>query len=232
MSKLIALLMALFVAPFAYLLLSAAPTTTTPNNVATTPTITTLITPTLTPTTTTPTPTTTLTHIPHPHDHHVIGFDIDDTVVFSSPAFTHAKGTKGGSFWSRVNTSDHLSHPLTHTIALVREHQRLGHTIYLITARKHTPNETLSATMATLLGIPSSHTYFRDKGKTSLIKELGITTFYGDSDTDITDAQAAGATGVRVPRHPSSSYTNKDGTMRKYHPGTYGELVLPFTPSY
>ena len=232
MSKLIALLAALFLALFGCASVAPTSITITPNIVAGTPTTTPTTPTTITPTTITPSPTTTLTHIPNPHTHHIIGFDIDDTVVFSSPAFTHAKATKGGSFWERVNTSDHLSLPLTHTLALVREHLRLGHAVYLITARRHTQGETLSATMATLLGIPASHVYFRDKGKAALIQELGITTFYGDSDTDITDAQAAGATGVRVPRHPASTYTNKDGSMRKYHPGAYGELVLPFTPTY
>jgi acid phosphatase (class B) len=175
-----------------------------------------------------------LPHITNPTHHQHIGFDIDDTILFSTPCFIEAKRYAKANnikpfsppFWSYLNTLDHThSKRLPHTIKLLKAHQALGHTIYLITARPHTESETLSTYLSTLLGIPSTHVFFA-KPKTKLIRHLNLTYYYGDSDTDISDAIKAGAIGIRVPRSPSSDY----GT-RKYKPGRYDELILTHTPT-
>ena len=65
-------------------------------------------------------------------------------------------------------------------------------------------------------------------------ESLDVDVFYGDSDTDITDARSAFSTStpprkqvtaVRFLRSPKSS-NRKAGKLAKYHPGYYGEPIL------
>ena len=77
------------------------------------------------------------------------------------------------------------------------------------------------------MGIPAENVFFEPNGKVERIRALRLDVFYGDSDSDITDAQAAGVRGIRFQRSPRSSYRNSDGTLAKYHPGEHGETVIP-----
>jgi acid phosphatase class B len=54
------------------------------------------------------------------------------------------------------------------------------------------------------------------------------TVFYGDSDSDITDAkkvQTKSIRPIRFLRSPKSS-NRKEGRLNQYHPGYYGESII------
>lgn len=149
-----------------------------------------------------------------------IGFDIDDTVIESSPAFAAAYArAEGTEFWAVVNTSTHLCPLRPHVARIIREQQARGGAVYLITARRDTEGQSLRNAMTEMLDIPASHVFFA-KPKTALIRSLRLTVFYGDSDSDIADALEAGALPVRVRRPAASSYTTGN------NPGMYGEPIL------
>ncbi|MBA3065152.1 hypothetical protein KJ633_02495 [bacterium] len=154
-----------------------------------------------------------------------VGFDIDDTVLFSSPAFD--KGYESAQaytdeFWKIVNASDaEVSSMKEKTVKIIRAHQEKGHKVFLITARNPIGGEALKKFMSKTLNIPESNIYFAPGGKTKLIKQLGINAFYGDSDSDIRYAKEAGAIPIRIQRSPESGYKGS------YNPGSLDEFVVP-----
>jgi len=159
-----------------------------------------------------------------------VGFDIDDTLLFSTPNFTAAqeKFTFGtDEFWAEVNGHDRdYSIVKQKCLEILRQHQEDGAELYAITARPGTGGDPCRDFISETFGIPRENVYF-EKPKTARIRSLGLDIFYGDSDSDIEDAQNAGAVGIRIQRSPDSSYRNSDGSLRKYHPGMYGEEIIP-----
>jgi acid phosphatase class B len=58
------------------------------------------------------------------------------------------------------------------------------------------------------------------------MKSLALDAFYGDSDSDITDAsKVPGIQGIRFLRSPKSSYRDS-GRLARYHPGYFGEPII------
>ena len=123
-----------------------------------------------------------------------VGFDIDDTVLFSSPGFYRGQlefspgkqdYLKNPQFWEKMNNGwDEFSMPKEVAKSLIAMHLKRGDSIYFVTGRSETK------------------------------------IFYGDSDNDITAAQAAGARGIRVLRASNSSYKPLPQA------GAYGEEVV------
>ncbi|MBA3053100.1 MAG: hypothetical protein FP827_08485 [Candidatus Omnitrophica bacterium] len=154
-----------------------------------------------------------------------VGLDIDDTVLFSSPAFD--KGYEGAQaytdeFWTIVNRSDEeVSILKPKTVEIIKAHQQKGHEVFLITARNNSGGEALKKFMSKTLDIPESNIFFAPSGKTELIEELGIDAFYGDSDSDIRYAKEAGAIPIRILRSPESGYKSS------YNPGSLDEFIVP-----
>jgi len=160
-----------------------------------------------------------------------VGFDLDDTLVFSSPAFQQAfeKDVEPFSreFWSVVNASDAEHSCIKPSVKkLLEKHQRKGREIYVITAREPHNTEPARTFVHRTFGIPRDHLFFEPDGKTRRFKKLGIDIYYGDSNSDITDAQAADIKSVRIQRSPKSNY------QKKYDPGRFGEKVLENTASH
>ena len=159
------------------------------------------------------------------------GFDIDDTLLFSTPAFDAARakfafGTD--QFWAEVNGHDRdYSIVKRKALEVVRALQTQGVTVYAITARPPTNGEPVGSFLAEAMGIPAANVYFEPRGKVQRIRDLRLDVFYGDSDSDIEDARAAGVLAIRFQRSPDSSYRNSDGTLAKYHPGQFGEPIVP-----
>ena len=80
-----------------------------------------------------------------------VGFDIDDTVLFSSPGFYRGKleyspndysYLKNPEFWEKMNNEwDKFSMPKKSGMELVQMHLKRGDTVYFITGRsKRSPN--------------------------------------------------------------------------------------------
>lgn len=167
-----------------------------------------------------------------------VGFDIDDTLLYSSPAFFHGQQIyspnsqaylKNPKFWDEVSNGwDEFSIPKESGAALLKMHLSRGDHVYFITGRPmpSSGKETLTKTLQKDFNISDAQlnkVIFAGVGdgkKTDHMKEHHIALFYGDSDNDIADARAAGAEGIRVLRPLNS--TNRP--MPKN--GDFGEKVV------
>lgn len=167
-----------------------------------------------------------------------VGFDIDDTVLFSSPGFYRGQKEfspdkqdylKNPAFWEKMNNGwDEFSMPKEVAKTLIAMHLKRGDSIYFITGRSQTKTETVTKTLQKDFLIPQASVneviFAGDKEgqntKTQWLQEKQIRIFYGDSDSDITAAQEAGARGIRVLRASNSSYQPLPKA------GAYGEEVI------
>jgi acid phosphatase (class B) len=153
-----------------------------------------------------------------------VGFDIDDTLLFSSPGFYRGKQEfspkdesylKNPAFWEKMNNGwDDFSIPKEAARALIDLHLKRGDKIYFITGRSQTKTETVTATLQKDFAIPKAALnpviFAGDKPgqntKVQWLKDKGITLYYGDSDGDIKAAREVGARGVRLLRAANSTY--------------------------
>ncbi len=151
-----------------------------------------------------------------------VGFDIDDTILFSRETFLKAPHTSDNPDhvdFGWVNTHDSLYSVTIQPIAeLIHFLRAEGHKIYFITARPGINGEAVGRHLSRELGFPvilNKNLFFSTKKKDALsghrfttkqeyISKLGLHIFYGDSDTDIIAASIAGIRGVRVVRDARS----------------------------
>ncbi len=162
---------------------------------------------------------------------HVVGFDLDDTLLFSTPSFREAFSRDvepfSEEFWTVVNSSDaELSCTKEAVKEILVHHQEQGRTIYVSTAREpHNPGPVRSA-VSRRFDIPPDNVYFDPETKVDTLEELGVDVYYGDSDSDIADARESGAVPFRIERNPESSYE------QKYNPGELDERIVPNTTAH
>ncbi|MBY8163615.1 acid phosphatase AphA [Vibrio fluvialis] len=165
-----------------------------------------------------------------------VGFDIDDTTLFSSPVFYRGQEmfSPGGysylsnqEFWDKANCGwDAFSRPKEIARKLIDMHQKRGDSIYFITGRTGSDCDFTTKYLQSTFNIKEMHDVIfagssrEEYTKTKYIKENGIKIYYGDADGDIISARQAGAEGIRVMRASNSSYTPIPKN------GIYGERVL------
>ncbi|HMM61192.1 MAG TPA: HAD family acid phosphatase, partial [Candidatus Rifleibacterium sp.] len=104
----------------------------------------------------------------------------------------------------------------------IEMHKKRGDKIYFITARPEVKGEILTGLLHRefkLEGQPAA-IFSGRTSKGVFIKKHGISLYYGDSDSDISEAHEVGVRAIRFLRSPIS--TNKT----KYNPGMHGEVVL------
>jgi acid phosphatase (class B) len=154
-----------------------------------------------------------------------IGFDLDDTLLFSTPAFNkgfrsvHKPFSK--RFWALVNKSDKGNSIVKERVRkILDEHKNNGDEIFIITARFPYKTKPLTDFLVETFQIEKENIYFEPRGKAERIKSLKLDIFYGDSDSDISAAIESGAKGMRILRSPSSWY------KKKYNPGKYHEHII------
>ena len=135
-----------------------------------------------------------------------IGFDIDDTVLYSEVNFqTYIKENGYPVNYGWINQNDkNFSFPITPTFDLIHFFRSKGHNVFYITARPGTNGEDLAKFLTKELGYKVEKDvdlFFMPKErigdnrfttKHKKMKELGLDLFYGDSDTDIIAALKAG----------------------------------------
>lgn len=171
-----------------------------------------------------------------------VGFDIDDTLIFPSPGFRavlqNTEGPGGSNpygkdmravvanprTWEDLHQRlDQYALPKDVGRQLIDLHQKRGDRIYLITARPDVAGAALDARMRQMFRVelagPVVFTAF--KAKTDAIRDRRIAVYYGDSDSDIEYAQAAGARGVRVLRAANAIDYDKRPCF-----GKFGEEVI------
>lgn len=147
-----------------------------------------------------------------------VGFDIDDTVLFSSPCFYYGKQKyspdsdaylRDSAFWSEINAGcDRYSIPKEVARKMIEIHKARGDRIYFITGRPHTDGEQLTAILQQVFAIKDMQPVVFTSGpeKTRFIHDRGLKVYYGDSDSDISSAQGAGARPIRIMRAANSTY--------------------------
>ncbi|HVE14629.1 MAG TPA: hypothetical protein VNI01_14635 [Elusimicrobiota bacterium] len=154
-----------------------------------------------------------------------VGFDYDDTLVFSTPAFKKAfdAGVQAFSpeFWKIVNSNYDLEQPKVEMNAIAWALRLLGFKIAILTARPNYGGEGLQKEWRHLSkdfifanGAESKHTYLKDGN---------YVLYFGDSDTDITEGRKARVLTLRVKRSPKSTY------KEDYNPGSLREPIIPFS---
>ena len=167
-----------------------------------------------------------------------VSFDIDDTVLFSSPCFYHGQQKyspgkhdylKNQDFWNEVNAGcDQYSIPKQIAIDLINMHQARGDQIYFITGRTAGDKDGVTPVLQKAFNIKDMHPVEFMGGrelstkynKTPGIIKHKVTIHYGDSDDDILAAKEAGVRGIRLMRAANSTYQPMP-TL-----GGYGEEVL------
>jgi acid phosphatase (class B) len=165
-----------------------------------------------------------------------IGFDIDDTLLFSSPGYYYGqhKYSPGSEaylimeeFWNEMNNGlDRFSLPKECGRKLIELHKKRGDSIYFVTARVKTKTEGVTEILAETFGLKNPNkviftgSKLTENPKIRPIREYKIRIYYGDSDIDITAAQAVGIRAIRIIRAGNS--TNKPLPKA----GRLGEEVL------
>lgn len=167
-----------------------------------------------------------------------VGFDIDDTLLYSSPGFYRGQQQFSPSsdqylsdpqFWKEMNNGwDAFSVPKQSARQLLSLHLQRGDDIWFITARSASATETLSALLEKTFHIPPekmhpvvfSGSIPGKNSKIAAIRDRKIAIYYGDADSDILAARAAGARGIRVLRPANSTY------LPLPKAGSLGEEVL------
>jgi len=165
-----------------------------------------------------------------------VGFDVDDTVLFSSPGYYYGQqkyspGNKGfvimEEFWNEMNNGlDQFSIPKECARKLIELHKKRGDLIYFITARTKTKTESVTDLLAKTFDLKDPQKVIftgvtlGENLKIKPIKENKIQIFYGDADSDIEAALEVGIRAIRIIRARNS--TNKPLP----HHGSFGEEVL------
>lgn len=177
----------------------------------------------------------------------VVGFDVDDTLIFSAPAFnalqpeydadvirpksyadlTPEQKAQHHDFWNRLNGQyDDRSVPKEIGRRLLALHVARGDDIWLISKRQSIApapaEDVVTRRYERMFGIRLAHPVVQTQlqDKTRYLCERKIAYYYGDADGDITAALAAGAVPIRVKRSPDSY--GRDSV----HNGQLGEIVL------
>ena len=147
-----------------------------------------------------------------------VGFDIDDTVLYSEEAFqAYIKKNGYPIDYGWINQNDkNYSFPITPTIDLIHFFRSRGHNVYFITARQGINGQDLAEHLTNEMGYSIKkdvNLFFMPKEKIGdqrfttkhkKMKELNIDLFYGDSDSDIIAALKAGVHPVRIVRNNTS----------------------------
>jgi acid phosphatase (class B) len=168
----------------------------------------------------------------------IAGFDIDDTVLFSSPGFyygmTNHDGPDGTNkygpnplsspkFWNDMNGQfDNFSLPKKAGNDLVSMHAKRGDKIVFITARDSSKVSIVPKILMQSFHIAKPDVVFTcNQPKAESIATKHVTIYYGDADSDMDAAKQAQARPVRVLRSPLS--TNRTSYEKV---GKLGEEVL------
>ena len=156
-----------------------------------------------------------------------VAFDYDDTLVFSTPAFSRAFANSAQpftpQFWSILNKSYDIEKPKILSLTLAWAFRIFGFRVTIISARPATDGEALRKEWRRLA--PRGNFIFAgDRSNKHLYLENGnYILFFGDSDSDIIQARKANVFPIRIRRSAKSFY------KQDYNPGSLGEWVIPFS---
>lgn len=165
----------------------------------------------------------------------VVGFDVDDTVLFSSPCFYYGKMKysptsedylKMDAFWTDIHTNncDQYSIPKDVARKLIDLHTARGDEIFFITGRtRGSGGETLTAAIKKAFNIEKMNDVVftaSSDNKVEFLKDHKLKIYYGDADSDMKAAIAADIRPIRVMRAQNSTYKPEPKN------GKFGEEVI------
>jgi len=147
-----------------------------------------------------------------------VGFDVDDTILFSRDVFLNLPEDKQNpTDWRWINSHDEdFSLIMEPTVELVHFFRDNGHKVFFITARPGPNGDILAKFLTDELMFPvkvNKNLFFSPKEKINgvryttkqrIIKRLRLDLFYGDADSDMIAALKAGVHPVRIVRHKDS----------------------------
>tara|TARA_B100000989_G_scaffold113347_1_gene83274 strand:+ start:1516 stop:2193 length:678 start_codon:yes stop_codon:yes gene_type:complete len=147
-----------------------------------------------------------------------VGFDIDDTILFSRDVFLNIPENKRNPIdYGWVNKQDQkLSLLIEPTLDLISYFNNNGHEIYFITARSGENGQYLAKFLSDNLQMnimKDKNLFFCPKEiingkryttKHHQMKKLKLDLFYGDADTDMIAALKANVHPIRIVRHKKS----------------------------
>jgi acid phosphatase (class B) len=163
-----------------------------------------------------------------------VGFDIDDTVLFSSPCFFYGQQKyspgkfdylKNQAFWDDINRNCDINYSIPKDVAakLIAMHTKRGDTIYFITGRTKSEGERVTETIKRDFNMEKINPVVFTAGdatKTAFLKDKAVKIYYGDADGDMKQALEVGARPIRVLRASNTTYK----PMPKN--GSFGEEVI------
>jgi acid phosphatase (class B) len=156
-----------------------------------------------------------------------VAFDYDDTLVHSAAAFSKAFAQTTQpytpEFWAVVNQNYDLEKPKLFTYPLAWAFRLFGFKVTVMTSRPPVGAEPLKKEWRHLLGRGNFVFTNEHQTKQSVLNSGNYVLYFGDSDSDIQEARRAKVFPVRIRR------SNKSMFKEDYHPGTLGELVVPFS---
>ncbi len=150
-----------------------------------------------------------MTNIDGPNGTNVFGDDPEN-----NPAYTHAINNEFVGYYM----------PKTAAMDVVEMHRERGDTVIFITKKHSSPDERISDYIQAIFGIDDPTVIFTNgTTKTPAINAENVSVYYGDSDGDITDSNAANnCTPYRFLRNKMTLQYND----LNYSLGQYGESVV------
>ncbi len=148
----------------------------------------------------------------------IVGFDIDDTVLFSEPMFLEAPRDEKGAIdyhWINLHDKDY-SLLIDPTAALIHYFRANGHQVFFITARPGFNGHHLAEFLSKKLDMDitvNENLFFSPKEivngfsyttKHNTMKKLNLDMYYGDSDRDMIAGLKADVYPVRIIRNNRS----------------------------
>lgn len=163
-----------------------------------------------------------------------VGFDVDDTVLFSSPCFFYGQQKyspgkfgylKNQAFWDDINKNCDINYSIPKDVAakLIAMHSKRGDTIFFITGRTKSEGERVTETIKRDFSMEKINPVVftaGDSTKAAFLKDNGVKIYYGDADGDMKQAIEVGARPIRVLRASNTTYK----PMPKN--GSFGEEVI------
>ncbi len=155
-----------------------------------------------------------------------VAFEYDDGLVFSTPAFAKAKvgvsQAVSEQYWSVVNRSYDLESPQVTPFVLAWAFRLCGFKVGIIAQRPSIDGEALQKEWRHLTS-RALFCFASEKGSIrAFLSQGNYVLYFGNSDSGILEARKTGIYPIRIKRS-SRSYNKED-----YHPGSLGELTLPF----
>jgi len=147
-----------------------------------------------------------------------VGFDVDDTILFSRDVFLNLPDDKRDPVdYGWINSHDkEFSLFITPTVELINYFHTNGHNVFFLTSRSGAKGNILAEFLADELGFSirvNKNLFFSPKEtikgkryttKHRLMQRLKLDLYYGDADTDMIAAIKAGVHPVRIVRHETS----------------------------